>query len=197
MAIRKGFELMARRARVPVIPAAIDGLWGSVFSFAGNKYLWKLPRLLPTPVCVVFGDPIPADEADAVTARKALMELGTDAFAERPVLRRHIGREAVRALARRPGSVALVDRTSGRRVLTAAQLIAAAAVLARRLRDTVPENRVGIVLPPGAGAVIANLAVVCAGKVPVNFNFTAGRISARSEERRVGKECRSRWSPDH
>ena len=22
-------------------------------------------------------------------------------------------------------------------------------------------------------------------------------ISARSEERRVGKECRSRWSPDH
>ena len=58
--------------------------------------------------------------------------------------------------------------------------IAAAAVLARRLRDTVPENRVGIVLPPGAGAVIANLAVVCAGKVPVNFNFTAGRISAES-----------------
>jgi acyl-[acyl-carrier-protein]-phospholipid O-acyltransferase/long-chain-fatty-acid--[acyl-carrier-protein] ligase len=180
MAIRKGFELMARRARVPVIPAAIDGLWGSVFSFAGNRYLWKSPRLLRTPVCVVFGDPIPAEDADAVTARKALMELGTDAFAERPVLRRHIGREAVRALARRPGSVALVDRTSGRRVLTAAQLIAAAAVLARRLRDTVPENRVGIVLPPGAGAVIANLAVVCAGKVPVNFNFTAGRISAES-----------------
>ena len=22
-------------------------------------------------------------------------------------------------------------------------------------------------------------------------------LSARSEERRVGKECRSRWSPDH
>src|SRR5438874_10852197 len=24
-----------------------------------------------------------------------------------------------------------------------------------------------------------------------------GRRAARSEERRVGKECRSRWSPDH
>src|SRR5690606_40931508 len=24
-----------------------------------------------------------------------------------------------------------------------------------------------------------------------------GRLSVRSEERRVGKECRSRWSPDH
>ena len=25
----------------------------------------------------------------------------------------------------------------------------------------------------------------------------AGCEAARSEERRVGKECRSRWSPDH
>jgi len=180
MAVRKGFELMARRARVPVIPAAVDGLWGSVFSFAGNKYLWKSPRLLPTPVCVIFGKPIPPDQADAVAARRALLELGTQAFAERPVLKRHIGREAVRALARRPGSVVLIDRTSGRRVVKAAQLIAAAAVLSRRLRETVPEKRVGIVLPPGVGAAIANLAVVCAGKVPVNFNFTTGRVSAES-----------------
>ncbi|MGA2016742.1 MAG: AMP-binding protein [Opitutaceae bacterium] len=180
MAIRKGFELMARTAGVPVIPAAIDGLWGSVYSFAGNKYLWKSPRLLPTPVCVVFGEPIPHEKVDSATARRALMDLGTVAFHERPLLRRHVGREVVRALARRPGSVALVDRTAERRVLTAAQLIAAAAVLARRLRATVPEKRVGIVLPPGAGAAIANLAVVCAGKVPVNFNFTVGRASAAS-----------------
>ena len=26
---------------------------------------------------------------------------------------------------------------------------------------------------------------------------TAGRVTVRSEERRVGKECRSRWSPYH
>src|ERR1019366_5996753 len=96
------------------------------------------------------------------------------------MLRRHIGRETVRALARRPGSVALIDRTAERRVVGAAQLIAAAAVLGRRLRKTVPEKRVGIVLPPGAGATIANLAVMCAGKVPVNLNFTAGRSSAES-----------------
>jgi|CZKI01.1.fsa_nt_gi acyl-[acyl-carrier-protein]-phospholipid O-acyltransferase/long-chain-fatty-acid--[acyl-carrier-protein] ligase len=180
MAIRGGFELMAQGAGVPVIPAALDGLWGSVFSFAGNKYLWKSPRLMPTPVCVIFGDPLPPDQADTMSARRALMELGADAFSERPMLRRHIGRETVRALARRPGSVALIDRTAERRVVGAAQLIAAAAVLGRRLRKTVPEKRVGVVLPPGAGATIANLAVVCAGKIPVNFNFTAGRTSAES-----------------
>jgi acyl-[acyl-carrier-protein]-phospholipid O-acyltransferase/long-chain-fatty-acid--[acyl-carrier-protein] ligase len=180
MAIRKGFEHMARRARVPVIPAAIDGLWGSVFSFSGNRYLWKSPRLARTPVCVAFGEPIPYGAADADSARRALMGLGMAAFGERPVLRRNIGREAVRALARRPGSAAVVDRTSGRRIVTAAELIAAAAVLSRHLRRTVPEARVGIVLPPGAGAVIANLAAVCAGKVPVNLNFTASRAAVES-----------------
>ena len=37
------------------------------------------------------------------------------------------------------------------------------------------------------------------GKVllPVLANRIAGRKVLRSEERRVGKECRSRWSPYH
>src|SRR3712207_9393010 len=29
------------------------------------------------------------------------------------------------------------------------------------------------------------------------MTFDSRRIEARSEERRVGKECRSRWSPNH
>ena len=180
MTLRRGFELMARTAKVPVIPAVVDGLWGSVFSFSRNTYLWKSPRLMPTSVCVAFGEPLPYGLADCVTTRKALMGLGVLAFDERPTLRRNLGFEVVRRLARRPGAVAIVDRTSARREVTGAQLIAAAAVLARRIRRTVPEKRVGIVLPPGAGAAIANLAVMCAGKVPVNLNFTAGAASAIS-----------------
>src|SRR5690349_10047056 len=31
---------------------------------------------------------------------------------------------------------------------------------------------------------------------PFQFKLGAGQV-IRSEERRVGKECRSRWSPDH
>jgi len=175
--LRRGFELIARRAGVPVVPAAVDGLWGSLFSFSGNRYLWKRPQLGRTPVTVAFGAPIPAVSADPAVVRQALLELGADAFALRPGLDGNLGRETIRARARRPRATAIVDRTAGRRVVPAAQLIAAAAVLARRLRATVPEPRVGIVLPPGAGATIANLAAVCAGKVPVNLNFTAGRTS--------------------
>ena len=186
MAIRKGFEVMARRANVPVVPAFIDGLWGSVFSFAGNKYLWKSPRLMPTPVFVAFGRPIAPDQVDGPTARRALLDLGAEAFEERPVLRRHLAREAVRELAKRPGHVEIIDCGGHRRELTSAQLLAAAAALSRRLRATVEEKRVGIVLPPGIGAAIANLAVACAGKVPVNLNFTAGRAAIEASLRVAG-----------
>ena len=177
MRIRRGFELMARKANAPVVAVAHDGLWGSVFSFSGHKYLFKSPRIMPTPVCVCFGRPIPPAEADAVRVRRELLDLGCEAFNERPVLQRHLGREVIRSLAKRPWHLELVDRTSERRELTAAKLLAVTAAFSRRLRRTVLTRRVGIVLPPGAGATIANLAVLCAGKIPVNLNFTAGRAS--------------------
>ncbi|MBI2516981.1 MAG: MFS transporter [Opitutae bacterium] len=180
MLLKRGFETIARQAHAPVVPAVIDGLWGSVFSFAGNKYLWKSPRLKPTHVCVIFGRPIAPALASIETGRLALLDLGEEAFQERPALRRHLGRECVRALAKRPWHTEVIDRTADRRAVSAAQLLAVAAALSRRIKATVPEKRVGIVLPPGAGAHIANLAIACAGKVPVNLNFTVGRAAVET-----------------
>ena len=177
MEIKKGFELMARQAGVPVVAAAIDGLWGSVFSFAGNKYLWKSPRLKPTHVFIAFGEPTPAKDVNPAWARRQLLDLGCRAFDERPVLKRHLGRECARTLTKHPWRQIVVDRTADRRELNCAQLYAAAAALSRRIRATIPERRVGIVLPPGAGAFIVNLAVMAAGKTPVNLNFTTGRVA--------------------
>ncbi len=180
MELRRGFETIVKHAQVPVVPAAIDGLWGSIYSFAGNRYLWKSPRLMPTPVCVVFGPSIEPAKADVAFMRKAMLDVGEQAFQERPMLRRHLGREIARALAKRPGHLEIVDRTADRRPIKAAQLLAVAAALSRHLRRTVPEKRVGIVLPPGAGAHIANLAIAFAGKVPVNLNFTAGKAAVEA-----------------
>jgi acyl-[acyl-carrier-protein]-phospholipid O-acyltransferase/long-chain-fatty-acid--[acyl-carrier-protein] ligase len=141
---------------------------------------------MPTPVFVALGRPISPERATAGEVRRALLDLGAEAFAERPVLGRHLGREIVRALAKQPGRAAVVDRTAERRVVSAAQLLAASAALARRLKATVPEKRVGIVLPPGAGGFVANLAVLCAGKVPVNLNFTASREAVEASLRMAG-----------
>ncbi|MEO7599184.1 MAG: AMP-binding protein [Opitutus sp.] len=180
MEIKRGFAVIVKRAHVPLIPAAIDGLWGSIFSFSDNRFLWKSPRLLRTSVFVAFGTPIPPDEVTVASARLALMDLGSVAFDQRPILRRHLGRECIRSLAKIPWRVLVVDRTGDRRIVTAGQLLAASATLSRRIRRQIPDDRVGIVLPPGAGAFIANLAVLCAGKVPVNLNFTLGPKSAEA-----------------
>ena len=175
MRIRRGFEVMARKAGVPVVPVAHDGLWGSVFSFSGNKYLFKSPRIMRTHVFVNWGDPIDAETVNPLMLRKVLLDLGEQAFQQRPQLKRHLGREVVRGLARRPWRIEIVDCTAERKVVKAGQLLGVAAAFSRHIKRTIPDKRVGIVLPPGAGASIANLAVLCAGKVPVNLNFTAGR----------------------
>ncbi|EIP99849.1 acyl-CoA synthetase (AMP-forming)/AMP-acid ligase II [Opitutaceae bacterium TAV1] len=188
MKLQRGFELMARKAGVPVVPVAHDGLWGSAFSFSGNRYLFKSPRLMRTHVFVAWGQPVPAAEATAAVVRQALLDLGYEAFNERPQIKRHLGREIVRGLARRPWAVELVDRTAAeRRVYSAGKILAASAAYSRRLRRTLPdERRVGVVLPPGAAATIANLALLCAGKTPVNLNFTAGPAAIESSLRLAG-----------
>jgi len=178
MKIERGFEVMARRSGAAVLPAAVDGLWGSIFSFAGRRYLWKSPRLSPTPVTVAFGAPLSDSQLNPAGARRALEILGADAFATRPPLQRHLGWAVARALAAHPGRTVVVDRTGDRRTISAAALYAVSAALARRLRQTVPERRIGIALPPGAGCMVANLAVVWAGKTPVNLNFTVGPAAA-------------------
>ena len=183
MKIQRGFEVMARKAGVPVVPVVHDGLWGSVFSFSDNTYLFKYPRVRRTHVCVVWGEPLAPKEATTAVVRQALLDLGYQAFTERPQLKRHLGRELIRRLARRPGKLEFVDRTAGRKPLSAGELLAAAAALSRHLRRTVAARRIGVVLPPGAGATIVNLAAVCAGKVPVNLNFTAGRAALESSLR--------------
>jgi acyl-[acyl-carrier-protein]-phospholipid O-acyltransferase/long-chain-fatty-acid--[acyl-carrier-protein] ligase len=186
MQIHPAFEVIARQSGAPVLAASIDGLWGSIFSFAGNKYLWKSPRLLPTDVFIAFGRPTPAAEVSTAWARRELLDLGEKAFSERPVLKRHLGRESVRMLTKHPWRLLIVDRTASRRELRCGQLFAAVAVMARRIRATVPEKRVGIVLPPGVGAFVANLAVIVAGRIPVNLNFTAGRAALETSMRMSG-----------
>ena len=54
--IRRGMEMIARRAQAPIIPIYMDGLWGSIFSFHRNRFFTKLPRLLPYPFTVAVGE---------------------------------------------------------------------------------------------------------------------------------------------
>ena len=85
--LRRGYELIAGAGDVPVVPVWLDRLWGSIFSFQGNKYFKKLPKRIPYPVSVSFGAPLPPDKAGTDILRERLLELGEAAFEQRPFLK--------------------------------------------------------------------------------------------------------------
>ena len=47
------------------------------------------------------------------------------------------------------------------------------------------------------GEVVENTKIDNVNVFPLELNTMPGFAGSRSEERRVGKECRSRWSPYH
>jgi acyl-[acyl-carrier-protein]-phospholipid O-acyltransferase / long-chain-fatty-acid--[acyl-carrier-protein] ligase len=172
--LRRGYELIARRAEAPVVPVWLDQLWGSIFSFQGGRFFRKWPQHFPYPAAVEFGPPLSPNEADTATVREHLLKLGERCFSRRPALQASLGVAAVRGLARHPFRTAVLEGMDGSS-LSRSKLLGAAAALSRHLRREHPEKRIAIVLPASKGAVVANLAVVLANKVPVGLNFTSGR----------------------
>jgi 1-acyl-sn-glycerol-3-phosphate acyltransferase len=55
---RRGLELILSRHPVPVIPAALSGLWGSWTSHHGGRALTKPPRRFRARVALYFGSPV-------------------------------------------------------------------------------------------------------------------------------------------
>ena len=177
--LRKGFELIARLAGCDVVPVWLDGLWGSIFSFEGGRYFLKIPKRIPQVATIAFGSPISARSVDIGLTREKLLELGEFCYQRRPELTGHLGRATVRGLKRRPFDEAVIDGMDGR-VLKRGDLLAASIALSRWIKKQCTGERVAVVLPPGAGAVVANVAVTLANKVAVNLNFTAGRAALQS-----------------
>ena len=71
---RPGFLSILKDADAPVVPVYLDGLWGSIFSYEGGRFFWKLPRKWRRPITIRFGRPI-HNPADADEVRRAVEEL--------------------------------------------------------------------------------------------------------------------------
>jgi acyl-[acyl-carrier-protein]-phospholipid O-acyltransferase/long-chain-fatty-acid--[acyl-carrier-protein] ligase len=183
--LRRGYEIIARQADGPVVPVWLDQLWGSIFSFQGQRFFAKWPRRIPYPATVEFGRPLSPNDADIATVREELLKLGERCYSRRPALQGHLGAAAVRGLARKPFRTAVIDGLD-QSALSRAKLLGVAAALSRHLRRKFPDDRIGIVLPASKGGVVANLAVVLAGKVPVGLNFTSGKAALRRAQQIAG-----------
>lgn len=118
--------------------------------------------------------------------KRTHVDAGERLFSQRLDLRKHLGYAALEGLLQMKGNDFLVDRTVGRRKLSAKMMLSLALYLSGYLRTCVKEPRVGIALTPGIGGTLANLAVVFADKIPVNLNFTAPHDAVQSSIKAAG-----------
>src|SRR5580704_3419347 len=183
MPFRRGMERIIKGVDVPIIPVNLDGVWGSIFSFAGGRFLWKFPRRLPYPVRVTFGKPLPASSS-ALEARQAVQDLGAEAFERRKHHMQPLPRTFLYTMRRHPFRFAMADGQTPK--LTFFAVLARTLFLARRLRRTWQgQEMVGVLLPPSIPGALVNFAAMLMGKVPVNLNYTASSETLES----CAKQC--------
>jgi 1-acyl-sn-glycerol-3-phosphate acyltransferase len=167
---RRGFERIMKDVEAPIIPVALDGVWGSIFSFEQGRFLWKVPRRIPYPVAIHFGPAMPPD-ATPFAVREAVQNLQADAWQHRRHTMQPLHRAFVRTARRHPRRFALADATTPG--ITFGDALTRTVFLARRLRRVWQgQEMVGLLLPPSVPGALVNYAALLCGKVPVNLNYT-------------------------
>jgi len=169
---RKGFErIMKGTDNAPIIPVYIDRIWGSIFSFSDNKFFWKMPRKLPFPITIAYGEPMASDR-NAYELRNAIQELGTVAHDERVGNEPLLHHLFIKKARRMPTKKCVADLRSGE--LSQLKTLVGSIAFARKLKGTIgDEKMVGILLPQSVGGTLANVALQMLGVVPVNLNYTS------------------------
>jgi acyl-[acyl-carrier-protein]-phospholipid O-acyltransferase/long-chain-fatty-acid--[acyl-carrier-protein] ligase len=178
---QRGLQRIVKGRNVPIIPVHLDRLLGSIFSPASHR---RLPRKIPFPVTVSFGEPLTA-QASLYEIRQAISELGQNAWVHRKGDRRPLHHEFSRQSRRHPRKLAFADRTVPE--LSYIKALAGALALARALKPKwTGQTNVGVLLPSSVGASLVNLAAALAGKTVVNLNFTAGQAGIESAVKQAG-----------
>ncbi len=180
MTFQKGAELMARLAKVPVVPACIDGMWGSILSFADKPFRYRWGKPLRRSLRIAFGPALGVGKASTSAMKDAVMKLGYECFSDREELKASLGETVWRELAKRPLARRLTDRGVGLAGLRNVSLMAASLSFAKLMRQEKTPRRIGILLPPGLAGFASNIGALWAGVSPVNLNPTAGEDSFAS-----------------
>lgn len=185
MPFRREMERLAAATGAAIVPLHLEGLSGGWWSYRDGR-LVRRPPGLRRPVVVSFGRALAAG-AGIAQVQESIAELAASAAGLRFEPRDRLERRFLRSAKRHWGRLAVAD--SGGRELSFGRTLIACLLLARWLRRRCADQPyIGIFLPAVAGAALANFAVLMAGKVPVNLNFTAGREATDTAIR----QCRLR-----
>jgi len=175
---KRGFEKIVERTNIPVVPVHLDQLWGSIFSFKDGRFFWKWPGKWPYPVTVSFGAPLPPS-ASVFAVHNAVLELESEAVEYRPSAKDLLHTKFVEMAKRRWCSFCMADTTGTE--LTYGKTLIASMLFARWVKtNCANQTMVGVILPASVAGALVNIAILLAGKVPVNLNFTASKESIDS-----------------
>ena len=161
-------------APVPVFVGGFRNHVSRAFT-AGQDYDW------------VTVDILPKMQSGPQTGERLLeiwMEACYKRYDENPAFEKSLPRVLVENL-KKHASVELVDGLDGSS-LAYGKMLGVSMALARWFKKNVKEPRLGIILPPGKGGVIANIACFLAGIVPVNINYTSSEPAFESIVRQGG-----------
>ena len=161
---------------VPVFAGFYRGsIWSSCTSEAAHDWaaLHIMPKLAPGP-------------QNGERTLEAWLQASAAGFERHPMLEVSLGCLLVEGFKRNAHSE-LIDGMDGSK-LGYVKLLGVSLALAKELKRRVKEPRLGIILPPGKGGMIANYACIFAGIVPVNINYTSSESAMRSIVQQSGIE---------
>jgi acyl-[acyl-carrier-protein]-phospholipid O-acyltransferase/long-chain-fatty-acid--[acyl-carrier-protein] ligase len=162
---------------LPILPIAIDTPRDSHLSIESAS---SLPQAI-----ISIGNAIPAEKSSVAAYQENLLSAFEEAYSSRPLFKKSLAMVLLQGL-KKHASVNKVLDGSDDSELGFDKVLGAAIALSKFIREETDKPRVAIVLPPGKAGLIANLAVIFAGKVPVNLNFTAGHEAVTSSIRQSG-----------
>ena len=175
---RRGMERIMKGVDAPIVPVNLDGVWGSIFSYARGRFLWKVPRSIPYPVTVSFGKPMAATSTP-FEVRQAVQNLQTEAYRHHKNRLCTLHRGLIDTAHWHPFRFGMGDKRRPRMKWGGALL--GSILLARRLRSVwAGQKMVGILLPPSVPGALVNYAAMLSGKIPVNLNYTASNETLAS-----------------
>jgi acyl-[acyl-carrier-protein]-phospholipid O-acyltransferase/long-chain-fatty-acid--[acyl-carrier-protein] ligase len=174
---RKGMERIVRGLDAPIIPINLHGVWGSIFSYERERFLWKAPRRMPYRVTVSFGRWLPST-ATSSEVRRAVQELQAAAFEADRLPGHTLDRALVRTARRYPLRFCMGDARFPK--ISFAGMLLKLIFVTRRMRTQWKnQEMVGVLMPPSVGGALVNFAAVFLGKVPVNLNYTASTATVK------------------
>jgi acyl-[acyl-carrier-protein]-phospholipid O-acyltransferase/long-chain-fatty-acid--[acyl-carrier-protein] ligase len=170
---RPGLTKLLKDRNAQVLPVWLDGMWGSVFSFAGGRFFFKIPQLRRRLITLYIDKPLSPDTS-LTEIRSHVAALGAIAMENKISKSPTLPHRIIKSWKRSGRSIKAADSTGAE--VSGHQLLMRTLILQRILRRELldeDDRFVGILLPPSVGAVATNVALSFDHRVAINLNYTA------------------------